>query len=82
MRQRYKLLKDSAECKEGAIFEEMCDDGTQDFVLIEGEQVTLGVRVIFSRNTVESQPKWFEKIVVFYVPKNLEKQVKKILKLK
>lgn len=84
MRKRYILLKETYHLKKGAIFEEQCDDGTQDFDLITRESYKSkksSSNVCVDRDLI-SNPKWFEEVVPFYVPSKQVARVKKILKLK
>ncbi len=95
MRKKYILLKDTPEFKKGAIFEEMCDDGTQDFKLnfsksnrkyFTKPKDYIGIdNVSIGRETVMKQPKWFRKIDIVEIDgKNIEisaEQLKKIKKI-
>lgn len=77
-RKKYILLKDTPELKKGAILEEMCDDGTQDFTVTEGiysEESDRG-KITFSRKVVMKQPNWFEEVTLWHLTKA---EVKKLL---
>lgn len=64
-RETYRLLKDTPELKKGAIVQEMCDDGTQDFRSINDSDMKFDGNTdytIYDRKAVESQPEWFERV--------------------
>jgi hypothetical protein len=83
MRKRYILLKDTPEVKAGAILEEECDEGTQDFKVIEGKnplELETGRRVIYYRKFVIKQPEWFQEVQQLWLTPEEITKVKKILK--
>lgn len=88
MVKKYILLKDCSDIKKGAIIEEECEEGNQDYVYKSREFVKFPKEwkmsnwgdKIFGRNEVEKQPDWFERIETVEVSaKNLTK-VKKFIK--
>lgn len=66
-RRTFRLLKETDVFKKGAIFQEMCDDGDQDYEMIEGErkfekpQSCTG-QIVKSREDVEKNPTWYEEV--------------------
>ena len=80
-RRTFKQLKDSMEVKKGALFQEKCDDGGQEYVLLDWEQYTKHIesnqahgfdQKSLARDEVEQEPDWF--VEVFKVhPEYLEK---------
>lgn len=84
MKKRYRLLKDTPELKAGAIVEEKCEDGTQDFTCInEKEFGNLGLQpgYYFSRKLVMEQPEWFEEIGLLWLTIEQIKKVKELIGL-
>jgi hypothetical protein len=70
-RATYRLKKDTELLKAGAIVQEACDDGDQKYVLLEDQEHLIKFNdledydledIEFSRNTVEKNPTWFEKV--------------------
>lgn len=64
MRRTFKLLKDTDILKKGALFQEMCDDGDQDYVLLDDafrrfEYPHSAVRCVRGRDAIENNPKWY-----------------------
>lgn len=81
MRKKYMLLKDTPETKKGAIFEEMCDDGTQDFQMITPEFNKFSTPgEVFEWEVVTNNPKWFKEVTLIYVAKEQVKKVEKFIK--
>lgn len=82
-RRKYILLKETDGYKKGAIFEEECDDGTQDFVLItpEHEKYKDSFSSMKPREQVTNNPKWFAEVTVFYLTKEMVKKLGKKLKI-
>lgn len=67
-RATYRLIRDTPNCKKGAIVQEKCDDGTQDFIMLNAEthmkhrfENQESVPVV-PRGSVEKEPKWFERV--------------------
>lgn len=69
-RRTFRLLKEIPELKKGALLQEACDDGDQEYVLLDRSHLKFaedyavyfdGVPT-FSRETVENQPKFFEEV--------------------
>ncbi len=62
MRKVYILLKDTPELYKGAVLQEQCNDGTQDFECIseESEKFT-NTTSVFDRVVVIKSPEWFRK---------------------
>lgn len=65
----FKLLKDTPFVAKGAIYQEKCDDGTQEYVLLDDkfnkDQLTNGKmnsQNIYHRPNVEDQPEWFVEV--------------------
>lgn len=63
-RRTFKLIKDTPTLTKGAILQEACDDGTQEYVLLSsdfdkdhGSQPS-----IYNRALVEEQPSWFVEV--------------------
>jgi len=90
MRERYKLLKDVHWGKAGTIIEARCDDGTQDFLVVDlvGHENLKNLsydvksRINVNREIVENSPEFFEEVVLFYIPKNMIGKVQKLLGIK
>lgn len=66
-RRTFRLKKDSPVYKKGSLYQEACDDGTQDYVLINREESAKFVlssvgRVVSSRDSIENNPTWFEEV--------------------
>lgn len=66
-RRTFRLLKETDILKKGAIFQEMCDDGDQDYEMIDGERKfekpqSCADRIIKSREGVEKNPTWYEEV--------------------
>lgn len=81
MRRRFKLLKDSPELKAGAILEENCDNGDQDFTVISKEWSKVADQGLtyYTRKTVIDQPEWFEEQHPVYLPMALYEKLKTLL---
>jgi hypothetical protein len=90
-RKRYELLKDTPECKKGAIFEEMCDDGTQNYQLITPQHVRFSDEYEYYdedngnlpqlyRAEVEKNPTFFREVVEVSVPVKMVQAVKRFVK--
>jgi hypothetical protein len=82
MRKKYILLKDCPELKKGAILEEKCDNGNQDYrcITIETHRKFPDQReVIYSRDTIMKNPTWFKEIKQIHIT---EEGIKKLKKLK
>jgi hypothetical protein len=64
MRKTYIALTDTPELKKGAIMQEKCDDGDQDYECITPElmQVDDQGLTCYSRKTVETQPQFFMEV--------------------
>lgn len=86
MKKRYILLKEDSTWKKGAIVEEECEDGSQDFILISKHEKFPdldGEKSYISRNAVIKNPTWFKEIKeVLWLTKDQVKQVKKLFKIK
>jgi hypothetical protein len=69
-RATYRLKKETEVLKAGAIVQEACDDGDQQYILLEDQEHLIkfndledyGLEISFSRNTVEKNPTFFEKV--------------------
>ena len=64
-RRTFKLLKDTPTLKKGALYQEACDDGTQEYILIspefyKGSDNPSGC--ITDRSMVEKNPDWFVEV--------------------
>lgn len=86
MKPRYRVKKETPELKKGAILEvKGCyKNGEYDYKCSDR-----GLRkfdndndMIYSPDTVEKQPKWFEKVKLLWFTESDYKRVKKFLKLK
>lgn len=72
MRRTFRALKDGPEFKKGALFQEACDDGDQEYKLLDEDHMSEAASsdwgdyysgdLTLTRNTVEDQPKWFEEV--------------------
>lgn len=86
MRETYILLKDSPELKKGALIQEECDDGDQDFRCINEPEYKKekddDVDILYSRAVVENNPDWFQKVIVVTVSVDEKKKIEKLLKRK
>lgn len=84
MRKRYRLLKDTPAVKKGAIYEEECEDGTQPFRCITPEYVKFKGyedHRFSTREVIENNPEWFERVEPLYVPASKLAKVREILGL-
>lgn len=81
MRARYILLKDTPELKKGAIVEEKCDNGDQEFATISTEwnQKEDQGSTLYSRKVVMESPEWFAKVDVLWLTMEQIEKVKKFL---
>ena len=66
-RKTYKLIKELPELKKGALLQEKCDDGTQDFKALDDDFVKYtnehGKRVFeYPRQAVENEPSYFVEV--------------------
>lgn len=63
-RRTFKLLKDTPTVKKGALYQEACDDGTQEYVLISHEDLKDESHdpMITDRSLVEDQPQFFVEV--------------------
>lgn len=65
-RKTYKLLKDTPLAAKGALYQEACDDGTQEYVLINKETHYKDDQskrpAIVDRSLVEDAPSWFVEV--------------------
>lgn len=67
MRRTFRQLKDSERCKAGAIWHEQCDDGNQDFRMVDLSNLTYNYQgyttyLTAARDAVLKQPEWFEEV--------------------
>ena len=72
MKRQFKLLKDTPAIKANAVFEEMCDDGTQDFICKDSSFFIfpeVQSNITMNRKYVVDNTDWFEEQVPMYVPK-------------
>jgi hypothetical protein len=84
MRRRFKLLKPTFELKAGAILEEECDDGDQDFRLVNKEKAlydSIENNPSWYREIIINNPKWFEELLPFWVTNKQIVKIKKFLKI-
>ena len=65
-RKTYKQRKDSVTVKKGALWQEACDDGDQEYVLLDKafskDTAGNGVHKIYTRSLVEDDPKNFVEV--------------------
>jgi hypothetical protein len=63
-RKTYKQLKDTVTVKRGAIWQEACDDGTQEYVLLttEHNKDPRNTQCIYDRSLVENDKKHFAEV--------------------
>lgn len=62
-RRTFRLLKETYEYKKGALFQEMCDDGDQDFEILGKSALKYDtVANVIARSVVTSESKWFEEV--------------------
>lgn len=81
MRRQFRLLKDTFDWKCGAIVEEDCDDGTQNFTLKTPVSTNPGSNKLQAcRGVVIDNPEWFEEIEPLWVPANLYDKVMEFFK--
>ena len=84
-RRTFKLLKDTPEVRKGALFQEACDDGDQEYILLDHSFIIpedyfdFYSNISFSRDTVEKQPAFFEEVEMHWLPK-VARAVKKVTK--
>lgn len=81
MKKRYILLKDTPELKKGAILEEECEDGNQDFQVVSDKWNTQGDqgRPQYTRDVIMQQPEWFEELTWLDIRKSQMKRVREFL---
>lgn len=88
-RRTFRLLKDTPELEKGALVQEACDDGDQNYILLDFEQMSdatygdwtdyFSGNFALSRDTVEQQPEWFEEVEMTWLPKTV-RAIKKVTK--
>ncbi|OLT47749.1 hypothetical protein BJF87_21275 [Gordonia sp. CNJ-863] len=63
-RKTYKQLKDSVTVKKGALWQEACDDGDQEYVLLDSafNRDPRQTQRIYDRSLVENDPKNFAEV--------------------
>ena len=65
-RKTYKLIKDTPTVSKGAIYQEACDDGTQEYVILDKSFIKdtsgTGQAPIHTRSLVEEQKNWFVEV--------------------
>lgn len=62
-RRTFKQLKEDPTIKKGALWQEMCEDGTQAYRLLDSQSHKAGDRPeITDRKLVEDQPEWFVEV--------------------
>ena len=67
-RRTFRLIKETSHYKPGALYQEECEDGTQNYVLINGEEFrkfpsAKGVgQTVSSREAVEKNSTWFVEV--------------------
>ena len=63
-RRTFRQIKESDTVKKGAVWQEMCDDGTQPYELVDGTYHKDGSTTprIDNRSLVEEQPTWFVEV--------------------
>lgn len=70
-RRTFRLLKDTPDLKKGTLFQEACDDGDQEYVVLnikdsfifdDWNKYFQNPKSSHSRDTVEKQPQWFEEV--------------------
>lgn len=67
-RRTFRLTKETADLKKGAILQEKCDDGDQDYTVLDESFIKYeneeGRKVVeYPRGAVEKEPKWFEEVL-------------------
>lgn len=83
MKKKYILLKETPELKKGAILEEKCEGGNQDYECFDKKYVKLWKKddgAEYFKRIVENQPEWFEKIEVVELPIKHALKVKRFIK--
>ena len=88
MKKKYVLLKDAPDLRKGAILEEDCEDGDQDYHCYDKKYIVAWTKewgnnewgVLYGREVVEAQPDWFEEICYVEVPKKHFAKVQKFVK--
>lgn len=66
-RRTFRLLKNTSELKKGAIIQEMCDDGNQDYCVLTHSDIKYtneagDLCYIAPRGSVENEPKWWTEV--------------------
>ncbi|WP_241473804.1 hypothetical protein [Mycolicibacterium neoaurum] len=69
-RQTFRLIKGLPDVREGALFQEKCDDGDQDYVLLDSDYIKYddedgnrdASEYVLSRGAVENEPQWFVEV--------------------
>ncbi len=79
MRKTFILLKDTPELRKGAILQEDCDAGDQDFSCINKGHIKMKDQdgTSYSRDVVMKQPNWFEEVEMLPIRKSDALKVKK-----
>ncbi len=82
-RLRYRLIKETHELRKGAIVEEKCDDGDQEFQVLDkkyekhpGDWGTITV----GRMAVIREPEWWERVVMIEISESKVKRVEQFIK--
>jgi hypothetical protein len=67
----YRLVKESLGLKKGTVVREMCNDGTQDFEVINGVgdvDRSVAEYDVLKRSLVVDNPSWFEEVKIEFTP--------------
>lgn len=82
-RRTFRVIKDTPELKKGAIIQEACDDGTQDYVSLNKSDLKFNDQrgIAYTRKVVESQPTFFVEVFPLVAPWGTKEEVAKVKKL-
>lgn len=67
-RRTFRLIKDTDQFIEGALFQEECDDGTQNYILLNRQEYEIfnppigSSKIVRNRDCIENNPKWFVEV--------------------
>ncbi len=78
-RRTFRLLKPTYELKKGALLQEECDDGNQDYVAIDDDSITwTNHSVSVHRVIVEKSPDWFVEVFPIHPEYATKEEIKQL----
>ena len=85
MKKQYILIQNTPELKKGAILEEECEGGDQDFVCVnisKFRKFKSQEKACYHREVIMKQPKYFQKVVFVQMSVEEKKQFDKLIRKK